>query len=686
MNSLRSRFWLLAALLAALAPHLGRLPWWLLLLLTGTGLWRLPAVERKVPLPGKWLMVLLLLSGVAGIRASYHTWFGPEAGVAFLIFCLAMKLLESRNERDHYILLVLSLFVLATNFLFGQGVMESAYCLFALIIITSAFLQANTRTLSSGFVLRKSAVMIGQAVPLMIVLFMFFPRLPPLWSMKLTDSTGRTGMSDSMSPGDLANLGRSGELAFRVEFAGGRVPAKRTLYWRGLTFSRFDGKTWRPSVDFRMGESGLVAWNNLPLPIWTERNIRIRDTRTSDYRVILEPTDHQWLYSLTVSLSTTPNIGLTRDFMLINRDLIYQRLTYDAQKYNVVALDPQLPDWMRQENLMLPRQGNPVAREMARTWRDHYGSDGAYIEAVLRWFRKSAFHYTLEPPPLGDNRVDEFLFKTRRGFCEHYSSSFAFLLRAAGIPARVVVGYQGGESSPTGDSWEVRQMDAHAWVEAWIPDRGWVQYDPTSAVAPERIAEGMSAIADQRELWGNSALSAVRYSNHQLLGDLRGMMDYVNYRWQKDVVGFDSQNQEEFLMRLLGDTSLWRQIGVMFGSLALIAAMLASWTLLRHRRVMHPADRLLQKLSSRYSAKGLSRRPGEGVLSWLDRLAEAQPHCREQARAFARSYSRLRYEGSVSDSRRELRQLARLLRSWPSYRPQKLQLVDSPLAGKGESS
>ena len=675
-----ARYWLLLALAVALLPHVSRLPWWLNALLAMAGLWRLPAVESRAPLPNKWLLALMLFGGIAGVRASYHTWFGPEAGVAFLIFCLAMKLLESRAERDHYVLMVLSLFVLATAFFFEQGVFASVYSVFAVLVAVAALVATNLGGNQAGFTLRKAGVMLAQAIPLMLILFVFFPRLPPLWSMKLTDSTGRTGMSDSMAPGDLARLGKSDALAFRVEFPNGQVPPKNTLYWRGLTFTRFDGVTWSPSTDHRLSIYGPVAWSRQPLPDWTTESIRIRDQKTMPFRVILEPTDKRWLFSLPVSQAKNANIGLTRDFMLTARDPVFQRLTYDAEQFTVVSLDANLPEWMRRENLLLPADGNPVTRKMAVDWRRHFGDERAYLDAVLRWFRKSPFHYTLEPPPLGANRIDDFLFRTRRGFCEHYASSFTFLMRAAGIPSRVVAGYQGGDYSPTGDSWQVRQMDAHAWVEVWLDGRGWVQFDPTAAVAPERIDDGMGVIAEQREVWGDSALSALRFSNYQLLGKLRNMADYVNYRWQRDVVGFDTGSQEEFLLKLLGDSSFWRRLAVMFGALVVVAGVLALFTILRHRKHWHPADRVVLRLSRRLVRKGLQRMDGEGVMAWMQRLELRQPHWKNHAALFARNYSAIRYQPDAGIGKQDLRELARLLRTWPEYRPQKTQLVEETIA------
>jgi transglutaminase-like putative cysteine protease len=504
----------------------------------------------------------------------------------------------------------------------------------------------------------------------MLILFVFFPRLPPLWTLKMTEGSGKTGMSDNMSPGDLAKLSQSSELAFRVEFKDNKIPPKTLLYWRGLTLSRFDGKTWRTSNSPWLNDYALTAWSQQPLPQWTEMQIRINEKSQIQYKVILEPTDTTWLYALSLPFSHDKGIGLTRDFRLISSTPVFQRFTYNALRFDAVALDPDLPEWLRQENLKLPNTGNPTARKMARQWHTFYGSDEKYMTAVLRWFTKSQFYYTLEPPPLGDDRIDEFLFQTRRGFCEHYASSFTFLLRAAGIPARVVIGYQGGELSPTGDSWQVRQMDAHAWVEAWLPQKGWIKLDPTGAIAPERIEHGMSDMAQTQAVWGDSALSAMKYGNYRLLGQLRNMADYLNYRWQRDVLGYDAGNQEEFLLKLLGDTQVWKRLAVMFGALVAIAGLLAAWTILKDRKKVHPADKIIVKLSKQLSARGLSRRQGEGVIAYLQRLQQQQPQWDKSLLSLQESYSAVRYQESQDDVL-EMKKMARLLRSWPRYQPQK---------------
>ena len=289
-------------------------------------LWRLPAIEQRLPVANLPIKVLLLVSGIAGLKVTYNTIFGPEAGVSFLVFCVALKLIEIKDERDYYILLTLSFFVLATAFLFSQSVFVSVYAAFALWIITAAYVSFNQQ-ISFKQNLKMAFVLLGQALPLMLILFVLFPRLPPLWTLKMTESSGRTGMSDNMSPGDLAKLSQSNELAFRVEFEGNKIPPKSQLYWRGLTLSSFDGETWRASTHPWLDDYALTAWSQKPLPQWTETHIKIKEKSQLKYKVISEPTDKTWLYALSVPFSNDKGIGLTRDFRLISSTPVFQQLS-----------------------------------------------------------------------------------------------------------------------------------------------------------------------------------------------------------------------------------------------------------------------------------------------------------------------------------------------------------------------
>lgn len=653
-----ARYWQLTALVTVVLPQADRLPPWLLLLVAVACIWASPPLARRGLLPGSLLRGLLLIAGMAGVFFSHRTLVGAEGGVSFLILCAALKVLESRNARDLFISVVLDFFILATAFLFSQSLATAFYVGLANIVIVAALLALQQR---EGVPLRRTMRRAGmitlQAVPFMLVLFVFMPRLPPMWSLNLNQGTGKTGMSDSMSPGDLSALSESTELAFRVEFAGATPPLSE-MYWRGLVFTYFDGRYWKEDPFISTTVQPFPAGGNLPA--WV--SLPATKANALSYRVILEPSDQPWLFSLAVPYSPTPRVLFTRDFRLISPVPLYSSMTYDVQSWMNAGTDAaELPDWMRRQSLQLP-PGNPQARAMAQRWYNSSASQSRYISHVLQWFREEKFFYTLQPPALGEERVDDFLFRTRRGFCEHYASSFVFMMRAAGIPSRVVVGYLGGEKSPLGDYWMVRQMDAHAWAEVWLAGQGWVRVDPTAAVAPDRIEHGATRMADNRDYWGDSGMSAMRYGNYQMLRSLRSMADYVSYRWNRDVLGYDNDSQDSLMQNLLGDSSLTRRLGVMLAIMAGITGFILFWALRGERREQHPLDRLYRRYCQRLAREGVVREAGEGPQAFARRVARELPKRAAEAEEFARVYMALRYRPAGSRDKALEQRLRRLAR------------------------
>ncbi len=634
------RYWQLAALIAVILPQLDRLPAWLTAVVVLGCIWASPAVEQRGWLPGKFLRLLLLLGGIAGVFFSHRTLLGAEGGVSFLILCAVLKVLESKDGRDLFISVVLDFFILATAFLFSQSLLTALYVGVTNIVIVAALLALQQREgVALRRTLRRAAVITVQAVPLMLVLFVFMPRLPPVWSLNLSQGTGKPGMSDSLSPGDLSTLSESSELAFRVEFQGARPPANE-LYWRGLVLTQFDGQRW--TEDTRM--EGLLSrfGREGDWPEWIF--MREGGLQAYRYRIIQEPTDQHWMFSLAIPHTSNPEVLLTRDARLTSRLPLFTQMTYEVQSWTQARADVYgLMPWMQAQALQLPASGNERAREMAQRWHDSSASDVRYIRRVLAWLTEEAFFYTLQPPALGKDRIDDFLFRTRRGYCEHYASSFVFLMRAAGIPARVVVGYQGGEQSPLGDYWLVRQMDAHAWAEVWLHGEGWVRIDPTASVAPERIEHGAARMADNREFWGDTGLSAMRYGNYRIFRQLRSMTDYVNYRWTRDVLGYDSASQDGLMQRLLGDTGLMRRLVVMVAIMAVLAGLSLFWALRGGRREQHPLDKLYRRYCQRLAREGVVREAGEGPQSFARRVARELPKRAAEAEEFARIYTALRY-------------------------------------------
>lgn len=654
--------WMLLAVVLATLPHLLASPVWLAILVLGCVAWRALTHRNLMSRPGFLPRIVLLTAALAGTLYAYGTVLGPEAGVCLLVAAFSLKLLEMNSLRDARVVVVLAYFVLATAFLIDQGAFTALYVVGVLVIVTAALVGINhpetgVRARSHG---RLALVMLGQSLPLMLVLFLLVPRIPPLWSLEIERGEMRTGVSDSMAPGEVSSLSQSNELAFRVEFFGD-VPPPRERYWRGLTYAEFEDGRWSQSVHRELRHDYVrFPGDPGPAPDWMTALRADRDGIRYRYRVVMEPSQRQWLYAMTVPFANQRELGLARDMRLIKRDDVNSTFAYEVTSYPDMRRGRTLEGTYRRYLLDLPEQGNSRARRLAREWHGQADSDQAYIQRVLGWFRDEAFFYTLNPPPTGDDMVDDFLFDTRRGFCGHYASAFTFLMRAAGIPARVVAGYQGGEMNPLGNHLRVRQRDAHAWVEVWLDGQGWVEADPSAAVAPSRIEFGLDrALEDQGEdegIFGDLG----GLGNIGLFKQLTFLSDYIQFAWYNWVVGYDSESQFELLGDWLGEVSPMRLALALAGGLGVIVLPLAAWVLLGGRAPgLSPLQREYWRMVRMLRRRGIE--VGEGVAPRdLAALVAAQaPHAGPAAMAWSRYYEKLVYGGYVEEDRHARRHLRR---------------------------
>jgi transglutaminase-like putative cysteine protease len=630
--ALPAYYWIIIAQVIVILPHAAHLPLWLMGFAVVSIIAQLPGVKARFQKTAhlkrvyQGMQMLGFLLGLLGLWLTYNTAFGLDMGVAFLVLCLISKLWELYKRRDAYVVLNLSLFVLAALFLMDQGLITTLEVVIGAVIVLLTFIALNDDGNDRGDGRLRTLGVLGiGALPLLVVLFLFFPRLPPLWSVQLSGQQATTGVSDSMSPGDFANLGQSTELAFRVEFENNRPPQQQ-LYWRGLVFSDFDGVTWRRNPQQRQWQPSeqRPAWiDNAFATIPEEAQVA-----PNNYQIILEPTQQNWLFGLDYPFAQRRDVSITSDFTLLKNEPVTQQLRYDVLQFSPMSIDPVLTDESRQMNLALPNNGNPKARALAQQLFSQSGSDPTrYIAAIEHWINQTDFRYTLSPPRLNNNRIDEFLFETKAGFCEHYSSSFTFMMRAAGIPARVVAGYQGGEPSRGGNVWEVRQMDAHAWTEVWLEGQGWVRVDPTAFVAPERVEQGMDAMTQSQgaAMFGDGAGAQINYQQYQMLQTLRRLSDQASYYWQKDVVGYDQDKQADSLFKWFNISSITQQIIWLASSAITVMVILVFIIWQRRRKRWHPVDLPLAQLSQRIGKrdKSLARTDDEGQLAWLERLAMA---------------------------------------------------------------
>ncbi|MDQ2075547.1 DUF3488 and transglutaminase-like domain-containing protein [Marinimicrobium sp. ABcell2] len=630
--------WLLVAQIAIFLPHTGHAPLWLWAVWLVVALWRWQVFRGAWSFPSGWVKLTLIVICGAGLAFSYGGQFGMGTMVSLLLAAFMLKLLELRRRRDILVLCYLGYFVAGTQFLFYSNLVAAFYGLFSVVVLTAALLASHQSLRQYRFwrTFRLTGVLLLQATPLMVILFLVVPRVGALWSVPAEAGGASTGMSDSMSPGEISNLAQSNALAFRVTFES-EVPQPAERYWRGLVFSDFDGRTWRQS--HRQQLPHLVNWDDEPPAVWRDQIERLG--RPVRYEVMLEPNHERWLYTLPAPSEWSDGIGIGPEFRLQKRQRVSQRIQYQVTSY----LDYRyqrvgLADWERRQEVQFPSASNPRTQERIREWQEELVSDEALIERLLEHYRAS-FHYTLQPQTLGRHSVDEFLWDTQAGFCEHFASSFVFALRVAGIPARVVVGYQGGERSTLEDYWIVRQRDAHAWAEVWLEDQGWVRFDPTTAVAPERIELGLNEALAQDEAFQASRTFG---ADRGLLLQLSLRWDLLNYQWNRWVLGYDNRLQDRWMENWLGGRDPWRvAVAILLtgGVLVTFMVLVILWQQRPHYR--YPADRYYARFCARLARAGLSRSRGEDPRAYAHRVIAARPDLAEPVERITRYYEWIIY-------------------------------------------
>jgi transglutaminase-like putative cysteine protease len=636
--------WLTVALGLALLPHLTHLPIWSGVLFAGTVGWRWWVAQnpsRQLPKP--WLRASLTLLIVVLVFYSFKTLFGREAGVALLAAMAAMKFLESRTLRDGLILLMLGYFLVMANLLYSQSLLMAGYLLAILVVMLAA--QTMTQRQHSAIpikaVLRLNLRTVLQGLPVMLILFVLFPRIPgPLWGMPKDAHSGLTGLDDKMTPGAISQLIKSDEVAFRVRFSS-PIPPPNQRYWRGPVLWRYDGVTWTRSTDLPRKEFPYTV-----------------EGESIDYSVIVEPYGKRWLFALDLPYRLPPEAGITRGLELMRKTPVNELTRYKMSSYPNYQTGPLETTW-RWRSLRLPEDTDPQTRRLAQEWRSRYAKPEQIVQAALRYFREEPFYYTLSPPGgLVDNNIDRFLFETRRGFCEHYAGSFVFLMRAAGVPARVVTGYQGGESNALSDYFIVRQSDAHAWAEVWLQGRGWTRVDPTAAVSPARIERGIQAAVDLNDL------PFMARRDNSWRQDLSLRWDSFNNLWNEWVLSYGPERQREFLSGLGFGPVDWRGMTTaMVALLGVLSLLAVGWQILRRRTTHDPVIHWYQRFCNKLARRGLTREIYEGPVDFTERVAQQRPDIAPQVRRIGHLYAKLRYSRnlptaeSIEALRRGIRQL-----------------------------
>ena len=631
---------LLATCLLVLAPHFLRLPGWVMLLCAVLLLWRGWITFRGNRMPPAWLLAPIAFAAMAAGYASHRTFFGRDAGVTLLVLLLVLKLLEMRAKRDLFTVIFVSFFLVLANFFYSQSI--GMALVMGLTVVALLVTQLSFQYTGLVPPLRKR---IGQgltisalAAPVTLVLFLLFPRIQgPLWNLPSDANAGRTGLSDKMTPGNISDLANSEEVAFRVSFID-PMPPRSMLYWRGLVLGDFDGHTWS-----RVAQTRAVSRLNMNL---TWRGAPI------SHVVTLEPSGYRWLFALELPLQA-PDIdgrqtGFTNELEMQATRPIDMRVRYEVVSQVDFDLQIDLPAEARKPWLALPAGFNPQTLAYAARLSSEFPDQLALVNQVLRTFREQEFRYTMTPPMLGRESVDEFLFTTRAGFCEHYSGAFVVLMRAAGIPARVVTGYQGGEVNPVDGFLTVRQSDAHAWAEVWLAGKGWKRVDPTAAVAPERVQKNLGSVIP-RQVFGG--LLKLDLSEDSLLAQVRFNFDAVTNQWNQWVLNYSADKQRDLLRSLGFNQTDWPAlIGLLFaaGSVTLAIVVLP---LIWHRQKVDPATALYLSLCRDLARRGLARAAHEGPRAFGERIA-ADPRIADSHKiaigGFLALYESLRYARDVS--------------------------------------
>lgn len=620
--------WLAGSAIIVIAPLLRELPAW-------ASAWYFVAVGwRFLHTHWHWSEPNRLLRGTLAVLAFVFTYqyfgtvVGREPGVCLLVLLTGLKLLELRSLRDAAVAALLLLLVVLGGFLYDSSLLLGLYTLFAVVTVTAALVRLQNPGATPLWVGRLAAVMVVQALPLMLVAYLLFPRLPDaLWGFQSSDTQAITGIPDRMEPGALSHLSVSDAVAFRAYFDQS-VPPNRDLYWRVRVFWDSDGRVWDEGA---------------PLPVL---NVLRTTEQPVRYRLVVEPSDKSWIPTLDIPVKVPADLRARAGFVYEARRIRYERQTYDFVSYTRYR-SGVLPLAERRRALALPTVVSKRVRELASRWRASAARDIDVVRAALAYFHQEPFVYTLTPPSLGRDPVDAFLFDTRRGFCEHYATAFVTLMRAADIPARVVVGYQGGVYNPTGDYLIVRQADAHAWAEVWLHGSGWTRVDPTAAVAPSRIEYGIDVVrrlSSQGLPLNIDAADLIRRAVQlpwfaQAWLRTRLTWDYLNFSWYLWVGNYSLDRQTQFLESIgLANWSVPAMVAILL-QLVLLYALLQ----LRRRRSLDPVHRQFEKYCRKLERIGIMHTAAEGPIALAQRARARRPELAGAVDAITRLYVELRY-------------------------------------------
>lgn len=599
--------WLMFAQSVSVLPLFFYLPVWIAVAWGGALFWRIQIHRGIWFFPSFPVKLALAVASVLGIFVSFTGQISAEPMIAFLICAFILKIIEMHSKRDALIVLFIGFIALSTQFLMAQDILAGLYGFFSIFALTSSWYAVYcSKKLSLLNHFKTGGIVVLQSAPFLIVLFVVMPRLGPLWNVPIPhQGQGRMGFSDSLKLGDISELVQSPEVAFRVTFEG-RNPEVNKLYWRGLVLDDFDGVRWNPTI--------LPSRKIQPPPA----DLSQLSQNTLIYSVVVEPHYYRWLFALGKPLfahSGSDTLQTNAQNLLYSRNVVASKTEYQVIS-ELRGVDVSTPLDDRARYLALPVAVNPKARDLALNWRSELEREDQIVTAALQYYNEG-FSYSLRPNGATDNAIDAFLFESKRGFCEHFASSFVFLMRSAGIPARIVLGYQGGEYNKGDNYFVVRQLHAHAWAEIWIENSGWQVVDPTAAVAPDRIELGIveALTGEDRDLIGSNWQAG-------LLHKLAQQWDSVGYSWNRWVLNYNKSRQDGFFQKFLGSSSPWR-VGLAFSIFC--SAVFGLYILIQKiktRKIFkYPEDQIVLPLVKKLSREQLLRARHESFPVFVRRVA-----------------------------------------------------------------
>lgn len=636
-------------LLLVLAPHLSQVSFIILgfifSILCLYSLHSLGIISR----PGRLLRFSLFIIALVLLVMNYGLIFSQQASLSLLSIMLCLKLLEIRHDQDRrniFLILFLAYFILIIHFLQSQDILLSLYVLLNMVLL-SLMLSAFNRLPQAPLPLKNNLLLISRlllkSLPIAIILFVFFPRIPgPIWSLPDDDNSATTGISDKMFPGSVTELSDSNSIAFRVDFQGKPPPAHK-LYWRGPVLSHTDGFLWSQEKTQPLG-------NNFSKMI-------VNTGDEVSYTVTLEPHQQKWLFALEMPMQiygdTIKGFYLSRDMQLLNKTNILQLTQYRITSVTSFQFK-QITDNERLNALQFPQQSNPQTYQLGKKWQQQFNSAAQIISAGLNYFREQPFYYTKSPDPMVENPSDQFLFDKQRGFCEHYASSFVLLMRAAGVPARVVTGYQGIEKNDVGNYYIVRQSNAHAWAEVWLDNTGWLRIDPTGEIPAERIEADIfqnnfnQLRFSTLNLPDIAQLSAQQKTAlYQAYRQLQQSVDNLKHQWNNWILGYDHSRQN-LLLSLLGFKADWQSLIILLvssmGGLMLIFYLTA---FVRNNRQSDPVYKYYQILINKLNKAGLSVSLSEGPEAVRQQAIKYFPRQAQSISSVIHNYIQIRYAGQT---------------------------------------